>query len=166
MSELLSKFDSGELIGLVAMTGGMALGLILGLAGILTYHFRRSRQLEMEAALKQDMLQRGLAAADIERVMRATSPEPYQGQVAPFLEANRELTDQEAEAQVAAALVTLGVDPDKIEQAVAAVRGAPRGTKQTVARMVAKMATAGADEDQVLAAVNSLCRSSAGVTRF
>lgn len=166
MSELLSKFDSGELIGLIAMTGGMALGLILGLAGILTYHFRRSRQLELEAALKQDMLQRGLAAADIERVMRATTPESQHGQVLPFLEANREMTDQEAEAQVAASLVALGVSADLIEPTVAAVRGAPRGTKQTVARMVAKMAAEGADEDQVLAAVTSLCRSSAGVTRF
>jgi hypothetical protein len=49
---------------------------------------------------------------------------------------------------------------------VSAVRAAPRGTKLAVARMVAKLADEGADEAQTLAAINALCRSSVGVTRF
>ena len=74
LNEMLMKLDSGELLGLVL--GGIALvgGLICAIVGIIAavissrHHARRA---EVEAALKQDMLSRGMSAQDIQAVMEA-----------------------------------------------------------------------------------------------
>jgi len=74
LTELLAKFDSGELIGLVVLVGGMLLGLILGGMGIVLAfyaHRQQSRQAEILAALKQDMLNRGMSADEICTVLEA-----------------------------------------------------------------------------------------------
>jgi hypothetical protein len=79
LTEFLSKFDSGELIGLVVLTGGMLLGLILGSMGILLAFYgqrQELRQAEIMAALKQDMLNRGMSADEICAVLEAGSKHP------------------------------------------------------------------------------------------
>jgi len=76
LTELLSKFDSGELIGLVALAGGMILVLILGILGILLgFYVQRQehRRAEILASLKQDMLNRGMSADEICVVLEAGS---------------------------------------------------------------------------------------------
>lgn len=82
MSELLSKIEPGELIGLVAVAGGLTLGLICGLTAIVSEALLKSRQL----SLKQEMLARGLSAEDIRVVIDAgskrSSPMPV-GSVTP-----------------------------------------------------------------------------------
>jgi hypothetical protein len=70
MSEVLSKFDSGELIGLVAMVGGMFLGT-LGIILAFCWNWQRHRRAEMMAVLKQDMLNRGMSAEQIQMVLEA-----------------------------------------------------------------------------------------------
>jgi hypothetical protein len=40
---------------------------------VITHHWFRVRRLEMETALKQDMLQRGMTAEEIKMVMEASS---------------------------------------------------------------------------------------------
>src|SRR5262245_57785318 len=68
LSEFLSRFDSGELIGLIALAGGMTVGLILGIMGILLGFYTQRlkyRRAEILAALKQDMLNRGMPANEI-----------------------------------------------------------------------------------------------------
>jgi hypothetical protein len=45
---------------------------LVGVVGILAGAWKRVRQLEIEAGLKQDMLQRGLSADDIKKVVEAT----------------------------------------------------------------------------------------------
>jgi hypothetical protein len=74
LSDLLSRFDSGELIGLIVLVGGMALGLILGSMGILLGFYAQRlkyRREEVLAALKQDMLNRGMSANEICLVLEA-----------------------------------------------------------------------------------------------
>jgi hypothetical protein len=74
LTEFLSRFKSEELIGLVALTGGMTLGLILGIMGILLGFYGQRlkyRRAEMLAALKQDMLNRGMSASEICMVLEA-----------------------------------------------------------------------------------------------
>ena len=76
LTEFLSKFDGGELIGLVALAGGMILGLILGIMGILLgfyVHRQEHHRAEIMAALKQDMLNRGMSANEICMVLEAGS---------------------------------------------------------------------------------------------
>ena len=68
MLDLLSKMKPGEFIGLVAVVGGLVVGAI----SILVNYWRRVRLAELEAALKQQMLDRGMAAAEIEQVLKAS----------------------------------------------------------------------------------------------
>jgi hypothetical protein len=67
MLELLSKFDSGEIIGLVAVVGG----LLCGICAIVMGCWLEIRRAELSAALKQDMLNRGMTADEIQTVMEA-----------------------------------------------------------------------------------------------
>ena len=67
MSELLSKFDGGELIGLVAVAGSMLCGMLAIIMGV----WHSNRKSEIAAALKQDMLNRGMSADDIRTVLDA-----------------------------------------------------------------------------------------------
>jgi hypothetical protein len=69
MMELLSKFDPGELIGLVAVAGGLLIPILCGVTAILTNYFYKIRLL----ALKQEMLSRGMSADEIRMVLDAGS---------------------------------------------------------------------------------------------
>ncbi len=53
----------------------LAAGVAVGCTAIvfITDYLRKSHQAEIDAALKQDMLNRGLSAADIKTVLEATS---------------------------------------------------------------------------------------------
>jgi hypothetical protein len=73
MSEFLSKFDGGEFIGLVAVAGGLLCGIICGTTAIIAGCWESVRRAEMLAALKQDMLNRGMSAEDIRTVIDAGS---------------------------------------------------------------------------------------------
>jgi hypothetical protein len=67
MPELLSRFNAGEFIGLVAVMGG----LLCGIVAIIADYWHKIRRLETEAALKQDMLNRGMSADEIKTVLEA-----------------------------------------------------------------------------------------------
>jgi hypothetical protein len=67
MPELLSRFEAGEMIGLVAVSGGLLCGLVAIVMGIWHEH----RKTEINAALKQDMLNRGMSADEIRTVLDA-----------------------------------------------------------------------------------------------
>ncbi|HEV3163236.1 MAG TPA: hypothetical protein VGZ22_04290 [Isosphaeraceae bacterium] len=69
MFELLSRFNPGELIGLVAVGGGLFCGLTAIVMGV----WHANRRLEIVAALKQDMLDRGMSADDIRTVLDSGS---------------------------------------------------------------------------------------------
>jgi catalase (peroxidase I) len=71
MSEIIAKFDAGQIIGLVAVV----IGPIVAIVAILTHQWRKVRIAEMEGALKQQMLDKGMSAAEIEQVLGA-SQEP------------------------------------------------------------------------------------------
>jgi hypothetical protein len=69
MYELLDKLQPGQLIGLVAVVGGLACGFVAIIMGI-GLEFRR---VELAAALKKHMLERGMTADEIRMVMDAGS---------------------------------------------------------------------------------------------
>jgi hypothetical protein len=69
MGEVLSRFSPGQLIGLVAVTGGLLIPILCGVTAIITDYLFKVRQLD----LKQDMLQRGMSADDIGTVLAAGS---------------------------------------------------------------------------------------------
>lgn len=67
MSEFLARFSSGEIIGLVAVI----IGPTIAIAAIVCTQWRRVKIAEMEACLKQQMLEKGMSAAEIEQVLGA-----------------------------------------------------------------------------------------------
>jgi len=69
MYELLSKMEPGQLIGLVAVVGGLVCGIVAIVMGV----GLEIRRVELAAALKKDMLERGMTAEEIRVVMEAGS---------------------------------------------------------------------------------------------
>jgi hypothetical protein len=69
MYELLSKIEPGHLIGLVSVVGGFACGIVAIVMGV----GLGVRRAELAAALKKDMLERGMSAEEIRIVMEAGS---------------------------------------------------------------------------------------------
>lgn len=74
MHDILSKLDSDEmlavfgmLVGVVAILGGVAVAI----TAVVSAHRRRMQLDEMEATLKMEMIQRGMSAEEIERVLAA-----------------------------------------------------------------------------------------------
>jgi hypothetical protein len=67
MSDLLSRFNFGELISFLAVGGGLLIGLVAVAGGLWT----EVRKSEIAAALKHDMLNRGMSAEDIQTVLTA-----------------------------------------------------------------------------------------------
>src|SRR5262245_7620076 len=81
MFEVLFKDQPALFIPVVSILGAGSVFIIW----ILAHYWHASRRQELEAALKQDMLNRGLSVADIERVLLASSsreepipPEPQE----------------------------------------------------------------------------------------
>src|SRR5271166_5663669 len=69
MYELLSKMEPGQLIGLVSVVGGLVCGIVAIVMGV----GLETRRVELAAALKRDMLERGMSAEEIRIVMEAGS---------------------------------------------------------------------------------------------
>jgi hypothetical protein len=69
MSEILAKLDGEGVIGLAAVLGG----IIVGIVAIVGFNWQRVRRCETDAALKQDMLNRGLSPEQICAVLEAGS---------------------------------------------------------------------------------------------
>ena len=67
MYELLSKVDPGFLIGLVSVVGGLVCGIVAIVMGV----GLEIRRVELAAALKKAMLERGMTAEEIRIVMEA-----------------------------------------------------------------------------------------------
>jgi len=67
MIDLLSKFEAGELIGLVAVAGG----LLCGIVGIIMGCWLEMRRAGISGTLKHDMLERGMSADEIATVINA-----------------------------------------------------------------------------------------------
>ncbi len=67
MDELLAKLTGSQLIGLAAVV----MGPLIAIVAVVANQWRRVRVAEVEGALKQQMLDKGMSAAEIEQVMRA-----------------------------------------------------------------------------------------------
>jgi hypothetical protein len=67
MYELLSKMEPAHLIGLVSVVGGLVCGTVAIVMGV----GLEIRRVELAAALKKDMLERGMTAEEIRIVMEA-----------------------------------------------------------------------------------------------
>jgi hypothetical protein len=156
--------DGSEVIAILAIGGPLAVGLVLGLAGIICANWRQVRQHQSEIALKSEMIRKEMRVEDIERIIRATGPwtsktsKPNSFQLA--MMAPRQL-----DARVATLLAGWELDAEKIDHAVGAVVAANVETKRAVAEALQEMCDQGVDANEMVACVLALCKSSpTGIT--
>jgi hypothetical protein len=71
MREFILDFGPDMFIGLVAVVGGLLIPII-AITGAWIYKHRR---LSIEAALKQQMIERGMSADEIKAVLEASIPD-------------------------------------------------------------------------------------------
>ena len=78
MGDFLSRLNGGELIGLcffAFLTIAVKISVIVGYLKHSHESDNKARLAEDEIALKQEMIKRGMSADEIERVLKASSPE-------------------------------------------------------------------------------------------
>jgi hypothetical protein len=76
MDEVLSRLNPKDITGIIVVF----LAFVAGLTIWLSLQWRLHRRTEMEAALKQDMLKRGMSAEEIERVIHASLGHGHSGE--------------------------------------------------------------------------------------
>jgi hypothetical protein len=67
LADVLSRFGFGELIGFLSVGGGLLIALVAVAGGL----WVENRKLEVNAALKHDMLAQGMTADEIQTVLDA-----------------------------------------------------------------------------------------------
>jgi hypothetical protein len=118
-------------------------------------NWRKIHESEHAAALKQSMIERGMSADDIERVLRA-GPRPDTSEGEERGESPRKVADDLT--GLAGKLAEHDVPAAEMEQILGAVRGCDPGTRKCVAKTVETMLDNGANSEQVAAAVRAIAR--------
>jgi hypothetical protein len=71
MGQIFSSMNYGQFMGMLAVGGGLLIGLVSVIGGMWT----AARKTEIDGLLKQDMLARGMSAEDIRTVLTAGKTE-------------------------------------------------------------------------------------------
>ncbi len=132
--------------GILSVTFLFGGWIFVAVIGSLAKNWRKVHESEHLATLKQSMIERGMSAADIERVLRAgpDSPEDASG---------------DAATELSSKLAEHGVPGPVMEQVLGAFRAAQPGTRKVLSKTVVAMLDNGAEGEQVLAAVRALSRT-------
>ena len=75
LEELVSKIHPGDLVGLAAVVLGILAGVVITVTAVVVGSIRRYRERKMTIGLVQDLLDRGLAPDEIERLVVASGGE-------------------------------------------------------------------------------------------
>ena len=73
-TDLVSGFTAGQRQALLIVVIGCGTGIILGLAGIISHAVDSVHRRRMEIGLKQDMIDRGMSADEIAKVIECAPP--------------------------------------------------------------------------------------------
>lgn len=137
MGELFSRFNAGEIIGLISVLAGCTVAI----TAIVCAHWWKLRQAELDASLKAEMLRQGKSVDEIERLLRATS---VPGE--PVEEKDCDITD---EVFLVRRMGDAGYDGDAIGRLVALYKTAPPDSLQREARLMHEMVRQGQEIDQI-----------------
>jgi|SRR6516162_840144 hypothetical protein len=75
MNDLLSVPDAAPAIGMVGIFVCIA---VIAVGCTIAVQWRKARQVEVEAALKKEMIERGMSADDVVKVLGASSRAEYE----------------------------------------------------------------------------------------
>ena len=149
---LLADFDWNSLTWLLfwvfILGGGSAL---ITLINSLAKHWRKVRESEHLAALKQSLVERGLSVEEIERIVRAAP------------ESQDQETDETPAVQLTKALAEQKVPPEALEEILRAFQASDPATQRTLAHTVEALCENDAKAEHILAAVRGLARPSGSV---
>jgi hypothetical protein len=135
-----------SLPGILTVTFIFGGWIIVAVVARVAKNWRMIHESEHAAALKQSMIERGMSADEIERVLRATPAGPFD-----------ESGSGEAK-DISKKLAEHSVPAPAVEQILGAFRTASPGMRKTLAGTVVAMLDGGAKSDQVLAAVRAISR--------
>ena len=122
MQDVMRFWSAGEVIGFVAVAGTV----VAILTAIVGHHWRRVRLTEAELAVKQDMVQRGMSVADIERVLRAGEKRSLWH----LSDATRlQIEKSEQRLGLAERLLQQGMTPEDVERVMNAVEKPEAGRR-------------------------------------
>jgi hypothetical protein len=116
MFDFLDKLNGGEIIGFASVVGG----LLVAIVAVVAMQWRRVRIAEIEASLKQQMLDKGMTAAEIEAVMKASQ---FPGQCGSVSSTGNEAVDRAALVQ---RMVDNGYEGADIERVIKAYQVSPQ----------------------------------------
>jgi hypothetical protein len=137
----------GSLPGILTVTFIFGGWIIVAVVANVAKNWRRVQESEHAAALKQSMIERGMSADEIERVLRATP-----AGVSEDFDGGGEAT------KISKKLAEHSVAAPAVEQILGAFRAANPGMRKTLAGTVVAMLDGGAKSDQVVAAVRAIAR--------
>lgn len=78
LAEGMNNLLSGEGLAVLVIFIAVAGCVVIAMCGIIAHFWQRARQAEIEAALKQDMLNRGMSADEIAKVITASPADRQQ----------------------------------------------------------------------------------------
>jgi hypothetical protein len=139
-----------SLPGILTVTFLFGGWIIVAVVSSVTKNWRKVHESEHAAALKQSMIERGMSAEDIERVLRA-GPESLE-------ESGRDSGKDDA-TKLSEKLVEHETPAPVMEQIVSIFCTASPGAKKSLEKTIVAMLDGGADSQQVLAVVRALSRS-------
>jgi hypothetical protein len=102
-------------------------GTMVSIVWILAHYWKRVQQIHVESSLKQDMLNRGLSAADIERVLWASSDGPP---TPPSTDTPEVITENEY--YLVEKMIDEGKSVEEIERLVRAFKGNSSSAIRTI----------------------------------
>jgi hypothetical protein len=140
---LADVFDHlGSILFITFVFGGW---IITSVASTFARNWRKARESEHLAALKQNMIEKGMSAEEIQRVISA-APAPAEDKQPPVVNLAKKLAEHEVEER-------------PLEEILRAFNAADPTHQQTLAQTVVTMLDAGADANRVLVAVRALSSS-------
>jgi hypothetical protein len=137
---------SDNIAGILFITFLFGGGIIVTVVTAIANNWRKVHQSEHLSALKQSMVERGMSAEEIERVLNA-GPSPGEADAS------------EDASQLATKLAEHGVPGPEMEQILTAYCNADAGTKKTLSQTVVAMVDGGAKSEQLLAAARAFTRT-------
>jgi hypothetical protein len=137
-----------SLPGILSVTFIFGGWIIVVVVASIAKNWRKVHESEHLAALKQSMIERGMSADEIERVLRA-------GPASSLADSGCNSGDTSGFSKK---LAEHELPPPAIEQILGAYRSANPSTRKTLANTVEAMLDGGADGEQVMAAVRAIAR--------
>jgi len=152
--DFLDRIGQGQIIPVIAIIVGGLVGIVAIVSGCLTANSR----VRHDAELRKNMLDRGMSASEVETAMRNFGVScGSQGSIEDGLWYDGELAKFLA---VPHGKSGISYSPEAIDYMLRAFRELSPNEKETIFNSIQEMIEAGAGEEQLVAAVRGLCRTS------